>query len=97
MQPEAKARESHQGFRSIERQPSSPPTRLARALHARCRVHRVAEDAELGQLGADEAGHAGSSVQADADVDRLVVVRHPDFAAAPEARKGIAGVRHGLR
>ena len=33
----------------------SPHTRRAGGLHARGGVHRVAKDAELGKLGADEA------------------------------------------
>ena len=58
-----------------------------RALHPRRRVHRVPEDGELGQLGADQSAHYWSRVHAHTDHSRLTVVRHDDRLGA--AQKGL--------
>ena len=47
-----------------------------RALHPRRRVHRVPEDGELGQLGADQAAHHRPCMHAHTDHGRRVVMRH---------------------
>jgi hypothetical protein len=56
--------------------------RLAVALHARRGVHRVAKQRELGHLGAHQAGDQGAGVDADAEKDGGLVVRHEHLRAS---------------
>mmetsp|Transcript_20951 Transcript_20951/g.62681 ORF Transcript_20951/g.62681 Transcript_20951/m.62681 type:complete len:239 (-) Transcript_20951:805-1521(-) len=48
----------------------------ARRLHARCGVHGVAKERELGHFRANQAADDRPGVDADAQRDRLLVVRH---------------------
>ncbi len=57
-------------------QPEPMPTWHTRALHARCCVHGVTEDAELGQLAPDQSSHL-SAVQKGRQSERGPLWRAP--------------------
>ena len=67
--------------------PHTLPTWKAGALHARGGVHRVSKHAELGQLGADEAGHHGARVHAHPHLCGAAVMGHGNGLGA--AQKGL--------
>ena len=53
-------------------------------LHSRRRVHCVPEDAELGQLGSDEARDNRTSVDAHSHPAGLAIVGHDDCLGTPQ-------------